>query len=499
MAELSAEGAIAPEDAREVHLVFTSASVFVDEYARNLTKGGAFVATEERFELRELVRVVVELPFADEQLTLGAEIVHSGPGGVAVQFLDDAPELRERFEPLLELARERVASEPDEDPNESTTSSLAAGILGTDDDGFGEDLLGDDDEVDDLDDVDLDGLSLGDDDAVVDLSSPDLAPLEGLEPTSLSADDPVGSEPAEDDVDPNEQTFTARARRAPARVPARVQAPTGKQLRARTRDVSKSGVLLSVDGEELPVGREVSINLVHPGTGEGLDVTGQVVRHVEGEGAVPAVAIKLANDQALQEKVEQFVREVHQVDEDQRVQGIRGPLEELGAVSMLQMFSALAPRGTLLVSSGVEEGIVAFEDNVLLYAEVGSVEGVKALARILSWRDGFFEFRAALDPVAAPTSAEPIEGAILEALRMIDEGNRISGAQLSPATRFEVHQDRLGDVDGALDKSEEAVLDLAAAGFTVRRILDVIPDNDAQIHAAILSLLERGLISQARS
>jgi hypothetical protein len=48
---------------------------------------------------------------------------------------------------------------------------------------------------------------------------------------------------------------------------------------------------------------------------------------------------------------------------------------------------------------------------------------------------------------------------------------------------------------GALAKTEEAVLDLAAAGFTVRRILDVIPEDDAQVSAALLALVERGVLA----
>jgi hypothetical protein len=39
------------------------------------------------------------------------------------------------------------------------------------------------------------------------------------------------------------------------------------------------------------------------------------------------------------------------------------------------------------------------------------------------------------------------------------------------------------------------VLELAAAGFTVRRILDVIPETDVAIRGAITSLVERGLLT----
>ena len=57
-----------------------------------------------------------------------------------------------------------------------------------------------------------------------------------------------------------------------------------------------------------------------------------------------------------------------------------------------------------------------------------------------------------------------------------------------------MHRERLGSIDRPLETTEESVLELAAAGFTLRRILDVIPETDAAIRNAITSLVERGLL-----
>src|SRR5690606_7087628 len=243
-----------------------------------------------------------------------------------------------------------------------------------------------------------------------------------------------------------------------------------------------------VEGEELPVGRRVELELTHPSTGERLTVPGKVVRHLRGQGVVPAVAVAI-DAGPRQEALERFVADVQRADEEARRAGIRGPLEELGAVSLLQMFAALARQGTLTVTSGVEEGVVAFADGQLVSAHVGSVSGVKALARIFGWREGFFEFRASVDVGARDEeSAGPMEGAILEALRLLDEANRQAGPALAPDATFAVHRDRLGGIDRPLETTEESVLELAAAGFTLRRILDVIPETDAAIRNAVASL-----------
>lgn len=439
--------------ARRLHLVFDDSKTFLAEYARNLSRGGAMLASRDAFDMREVVDVVVEANFAGAKLVMPAEVVHAASGSVAVQFLIEAPELRARLDPLRERAEQECAAEV-------PAAEAGAGDIEFDADGF--DAAG----------FDLDA---------------DAAQVPDFEPTGV---------PSDDDVDPNDRTYRERAARAATRVSVQVKGPTGKSLRGRTRDVSHTGVLLSVDGEELPIGRDVQISLVHPDTGEQLDVPGKVVRHLAGDGVVGAVAVALTPGERSPE-VERFVADIKAADAEAQRGGIRGPLEELGGASLLQMFAALSKRGTLTVSHGVEEGCVAFEQGMLLFAQVGSVSGVKALARILSWRDGFFEFRAHVDPLEGAKPGMSMEAAILDAVRVLDEGNRLSSPQLSPATRLDLARDRLETSGAPLGKVEQAVLELAAAGFTVRRILDVIPEDDASIRVAIAALVERGLLVPA--
>ena len=48
---------------------------------------------------------------------------------------------------------------------------------------------------------------------------------------------------------------------------------------------------MSVDGEELPVGRSVRVELTHPKNGTTLQIPAKVVRHIQGDGVVPAIAL----------------------------------------------------------------------------------------------------------------------------------------------------------------------------------------------------------------
>jgi hypothetical protein len=119
---------------------------------------------------------------------------------------------------------------------------------------------------------------------------------------------------------------------------------------------------------------------------------------------------------------------------------------------------------------------------------------MKALTRLLSWRDGRFDFHAHLEPLGRGEAPLPLEAAVLEAMRQIDESLRGESRRLSPSARL-----RLVDAEAAASdtasKVEQAVVDLARAGFNVARIVEVIPEPDPEIYAAIDELIDRGIIA----
>jgi Tfp pilus assembly protein PilZ len=283
-----------------------------------------------------------------------------------------------------------------------------------------------------------------------------------------------------------------KRRRGRARVPAKLESTT-VSLDGRTRDLSEAGALLSVDGSDLPIGKAVRLTLVHPDTGEIFEVQGRVARHVEGSGTVAAVAIEFEGG-APPAEMAGFVRDVQALEARRRERGIAGPIEELGMANLLQMFGKFARAGTLTATSGSEEGVIAFDNGCLRYCRLGALAGVKALTRLLSWQGGHFEFHADVDPLPEEAEPIPLEGALLEATRQLDEMRRVEPGTLDPSARLRLDGRALAAHGEPLSKTEEAVVDLAAAGLTVRRLLDVIPESDAQILEAIRALAERGLV-----
>jgi len=284
--------------------------------------------------------------------------------------------------------------------------------------------------------------------------------------------------------------------RVAARVPARIDAPEAG-IEGTTRNLSQTGVLVAVPGGGVPRGERVRVTLEHPTSGEAMEVEGTVVREVQTGGEVAAIGIEFDPPEAHRDEVSRFVEQVQSIEHTRRLGGIQGPIEELGPQSLIQMFGTTAPAGTLVLRNGEDEGAIGFENRLLRYARLGTATGMKALVRLLSWQEGAFEFFARLEPADDMEAPLPLEAAILEATREIDEAERIDRGRLPADAKVLVAPDASAQQLGQepLSKLEEAVVDLARAGFTVQRIIDVIPEADPQILLALDSLADRGLVS----
>ncbi len=282
------------------------------------------------------------------------------------------------------------------------------------------------------------------------------------------------------------------APRVPARVPATIDV-SGGAVAAQTRNLSRSGVLVSVPGTEVPVGERVDLTLVHPTNGRSMQVGGKVVREVRNAGEVRALGIHFEPPEAHERRFHEFVEEIQSAEHSRRLGGISGSIAELGPQNLLQMFGTSAREGTLTLVHGDLEGSVGFGGGLLRYARVGSATGLKALTRLMAWTDGGFEFHARVEDQDSSEPPLPLEAAILEAMRQLDELAQLDLRALPPRAVLRVlDADALSGA--APSKTEEAVFDLARAGFRIHRIVEVIPEPDPQIYRAIVGLVDRGVL-----
>lgn len=287
-----------------------------------------------------------------------------------------------------------------------------------------------------------------------------------------------------------------RHTRAQVRLPALLDGANAR-VEGVTRDLSESGALISADASELPPGKTIRLQLRNPETGDPVEVSGRVSRHVETPGTVAAVSVAFDVPPDRKPELVALVEAADKVHQQRVAAGISGRIEELGMSNLIQMLGRSSPQGTLAVRCGAEEGMLAFEAENLRYARLGATRGLKALVRMLQWAEGSFEFHAQVDALREEDEPIRIEIALLEAMRRIDEGARGAAVRLDPTERFQVDRSALAAA-GGLAKIEEAVVDLATAGLTVRRILDVVPEDDAQVSAALASLVEQGVLRPLR-
>ena len=73
-------------------------------------------------------------------------------------------------------------------------------------------------------------------------------------------------------------------------------------------------------------------------------------------------------------------------------------------------------------------------------------------------------------------------------------GSAATVVELGPLTTFEVDPEQEELSIGTLDKTEEAVIDLARAGMTIARMSEIIPEAEDVIQTALEGLVELGVL-----
>jgi Tfp pilus assembly protein PilZ len=284
-----------------------------------------------------------------------------------------------------------------------------------------------------------------------------------------------------------------KAPRVPAQVPIRIKAP-GISLSGHTRDISLCGVLVSVPGDSISVGTRVQLRINHPASGESLGVEATVTRQVASKGGAVALAIEFDPPPEQQDDVHRFIADLQSAEHSRRLGGMHGSLTEIGPQNLLQMLGKTAPCGTLTVTNDNEQAVIGFEGGSLCYAKLGRVSGLKALTRVLGWEEGSFEFHARLESTMSEGSSIPLDAALLESTRDLDELRALdlSVLPLDATVRFQSTPSGPGGAE--ISKVEDTVIDLARGEFTIRRLLDMIPESDVEILRALTFLADLGSI-----
>lgn len=106
---------------QKLRVEYRTEDSFRREYAQNIANGGIFIPTHKPFEMREHIEIELVLAFRDQSVVLPGEVVHCIPAemaetgaspGIAIQFLVDGEEVRSKLEafagPIAEVMSERA-------------------------------------------------------------------------------------------------------------------------------------------------------------------------------------------------------------------------------------------------------------------------------------------------------------------------------------------------------------------------------------------------------
>ncbi len=170
-------------------------------------------------------------------------------------------------------------------------------------------------------------------------------------------------------------------------------------------------------------------------------------------------------------------------------QELEGSLGQLPLPDLLQMLKLNRRSGRLELSRAGEQGAVVVAEGRPVDASLGTVQGEKALFRLLCWTDGTFAFLPGAPPSVARI-ARGMDDALLEGMRQADELRRLEG--LLPSWKA-----RLVAAPGPrppLDEASTSLLQTLREPHRLGELVDRDSRPDAAVLEAVAQLLARGLV-----
>ena len=180
---------------------------------------------------------------------------------------------------------------------------------------------------------------------------------------------------------------------------------------------------------------------------------------------------------------------------------VEGKLSQIPLTDLLQLFHMNRRTGTIELTrreTGRPEelGTILLREGNLVQATVGSVEGEKALFRLLAWREGSFAFTPnpvrMAERIVAPTRALLIEG-----MRQLDEWDRMRESLPSLDARVVLNVDT-GTLPSVVHPLTQEVLLLLEIYDLVQDVVDHCSHPDYQVLRTLHTLVDRKIVRLTR-
>jgi CheY-like chemotaxis protein len=177
--------------------------------------------------------------------------------------------------------------------------------------------------------------------------------------------------------------------------------------------------------------------------------------------------------------------------------GVAGKLNQVALPELIELFHVNRKSGVIELREGggrrAASGRIELCDGDVVQARIGSVEGEKALYRLLAWRRGSFAFREQAVARERGPIERPTRALLREAQRQAEEWQRLGGELPAPHARvaLKVARSSLPSVLHPLTQEVLLVLELSSR---VSEVLDRCSFPDYQVLRTLHTLIRRGMV-----
>jgi pSer/pThr/pTyr-binding forkhead associated (FHA) protein len=248
---------------------------------------------------------------------------------------------------------------------------------------------------------------------------------------------------------------------------------------------------------------ERTVSIQDLGSTNGTFVNGEKIRKVELKDGdrilIGTSIIKLvALDGQTNAMSETEARSKMQVTANKRpaAKSMSGSIEEIPLPDLLQLLSTSRKSGVVALRSDWGTGRIYLRKGQIYFATIDESFDVgprKAMYRMLTWGQGFFELEPPDERAVLEEIQDSTEGLLMEGMRQLDEFRALAPKMPQLNAKISVPRPLMPKLRD-LKPEELDIVQSALAGDTVQGLLDASRNTDLQAAQALLNLLERGYV-----
>lgn len=246
-----------------------------------------------------------------------------------------------------------------------------------------------------------------------------------------------------------------------------------------------------------------TVSIQDLGSTNGTFVNGEKIRKVELKDGdrilIGTSIIKLvALDGQTAAMSETEARSKMQVTANKRpaAKSMSGSIEEIPLPDLLQLLSTSRKSGVVALRSDWGTGRIYLRKGQIYFATIDESFDVgprKAMFRMLTWTQGFFELEPPDERAVLEEIQDSTEGLLMEGMRQLDEFRELAPKLPPLTTKVGVPRPLMPRLR-ELKPEELDLMQSALTGDSVQGLLDASRQTDLEAAQALLTLIERGYV-----